>query len=121
MKKILIIDDSYIQLRLIKRYLEEDYEVYMSASAMEGLEVARRKMPDLIIMDYDMPIINGLEAMKLMLEDDRTKAIPILFLSAISRPNTIMEVSKMKPAGYILKPVTPTDLINRIENIFNFS
>ena len=121
MKKILVIDDSFIQLRLIQRYLSEEYDVYLSSSAMEGLEIAKRKMPDLIIMDYDMPIINGAEATKYLLDDDRTKGIPVIFLTAINRPATVMEVSKLKPAGYLLKPVTPEDLIARIERVFDLS
>lgn len=119
MKRILIVDDNYIQLRMIKGYLDNDYEVYVSKNAIEGIEFAKKLNIDLIILDYDMPVVNGIDAFKILQEDNRTKNIPVLFLTAISAPNVVMEASKLKPAGYILKPVMPDALIKRIETVFD--
>lgn len=119
MKRILIVDDNYIQLRMIKGYLDNDYEVYVSKNAIEGIEFAKKLNIDLIILDYDMPVVNGIDAFKILQEDKRTKDIPVLFLTAISAPNVVMEASKLKPAGYILKPVMPDALIKRIETVFD--
>lgn len=119
MKKILIIDDNYIQLRMIKGYLDNDYEVYVEKNAIDGINFAKQQIIDLIILDYDMPGVNGIEAYKLLQEDKRTKDIPVLFLTAIAAPDVILEASKLKPAGYILKPVMPDALIKRIETVFD--
>lgn len=119
MKRLLVIDDNYIQLRMIKGYLDNDYEVYVSKNAIEGIDVAKKLNIDLIILDYDMPVVNGLDAFKLLQEDKKTKDIPVLFLTAISAPEVVMAASKLKPAGYILKPVMPDALIKRIETVFD--
>lgn len=66
-----------------------------------------------------MPGINGIEAFKLLQEADNTKNIPVLFLTAIAAPDVILEASKLRPAGYILKPVMPDALIKRIETVFD--
>lgn len=121
MKKILVIDDSFVQLRQIKGYLQEDYEVIITSNALEGMQLVRTKKPDLIILDYDMPIVNGLDTFKLLKEEEESSKIPVLFLTGISRPNVVIEATKLKPAGYLLKPVTPEDLIRRIEKIFDLS
>lgn len=110
-KTILMIDDSAVQLRTQKGILQEDYNLLMTTSGMEGYEIAKAKQPDLILLDYDMPIVDGKRVMQLLKKSNATKDIPVVFVTGVSEKNKFLEVATLNPAGYLLKPVAQDDLI----------
>ena len=61
MKKILFIDDSKMQLQVLRGLLKKDYEVFTSESGFDGIDVAKKQQPDVIFFDYGMPVISGTE------------------------------------------------------------
>lgn len=86
MKKILVVDDISVNIEatrnILKHYLPE-YEVISALSGMEGLELAHRELPEVILLDYLMPNMNGFEVAQKLKEDDRTRKIPVLMVSAL--------------------------------------
>ncbi|HYN85586.1 MAG TPA: diguanylate cyclase [Pyrinomonadaceae bacterium] len=112
---ILVADDEPVNLALIKRRLEwEDYEIYTAEDGREAVERARVLHPDLIILDVMMPILDGLQACRLLKDDERTRDIPVIFLSALDDMET--KVNGLAAGGndYISKPFRAEELIARV-------
>lgn len=113
--KILIVDDNAIVLRNVKNILDEKYNVIIANNGEKGLEFARTRKPDLILLDYEMPGMNGSQVFAKLKEDSELCNIPVIFLTSVSEKNQIMEVMKNRPNGYILKPPAKDKLIEVIK------
>jgi len=119
-KKILMIDDEQEICDLIKSILERTgrFEVFTSTRAAEGIQLAKSRRPDLILLDVIMPDMDGTEAARLLCEDEQTKAITIVFVTAIAIPMAFMASLVSAGAQYFIqKPISPTELIQRLDEI----
>lgn len=114
---ILIVDDNAMILRNIKAILDERYEVAVAPSGVHALKSITTNIPDLILLDYEMPEMNGKQVMEILLEVDEYKDIPIIFLTSIDSKQRVLELLSLKPAGYMLKPVDPDDLMDKVREI----
>lgn len=117
MKKILLVDDSVIQLRMIKGILQNDYEVMMVTSGPEAMELLGKKKPDLILLDYEMPEVDGKETLKMFRENDGIKDIPVVFLTGSVEKEDIGAILDLRPQGYLQKPVEPEQLFAIIQKV----
>ena len=116
-KKIIIVDDNVSYLSMVRNLLKSFYEVYPAPSA-EVLFLSMEKfIPDLVLLDVDMPIMNGFEAMKLMKESPRYKDIPVIFLTAKDDENSASKGLELGAADYITKPFFGSLLHRRIMNV----
>lgn len=118
-KKLLVVDDSPLVLRNIKSLLEGDYTVFLATSGEQALAFIPKKKPDLILLDYEMPGMDGKETFEAIREDDFSKDIPVIFLTSVSEKSQIYDVLKYYPSGYILKPPSQEELLNRIGEVLN--
>ena len=116
-KSILLVDDSTIQLRALNELLKEKYEVRMSTSGMQALTLIGKKKPDMIFLDYEMPMCDGKMTLEMIREIDEAKDIPVVFLTGVSDKSHIEAVLKLKPAGYLLKPADASRIYGIIEEI----
>lgn len=116
-KSILVIDDSAIQLRNMKSWLGKKYSVSLAISGEQGIEMALRDNPGLIILDYEMPGYNGKEVLEKIRSLDEIKDTPVIFVTSVGDKRHIQEVIKLKPSGYILKPVELNKLMFEVEKI----
>ena len=116
---ILVVDDNALVLRNVKAILDEDYNVSIANNGEKGLEFARTKHPDLILLDYDMPGMDGSQVFAKIKENKELSNIPVIFLTSVSEKNQIMEVMKNRPNGYILKPPAKDKLIEVIKEALN--
>ena len=116
-KTILLIDDSGIFLRMLNGVLSEKYNVRMATSCQKALVSICEKKPDLILLDYEMPICNGRETMIKIREIESNKNIPIVFVTAVNKVENIKAVLSLKPAGYVLKPIDKDKLFELIGSI----
>lgn len=114
-KKIMIVDDNPLLLRNMKSILEDTYKVIISTSGEQALKFVSKKRPDLILLDYEMPEMDGKETYEILKKDDETKDIPVIFLTAMADKEHIYAALETKPAGYILKPPNRERLLNSIE------
>lgn len=116
--KILIIDDEEPFTFFVKLNLETDprFKVTVANRGEEGLKLAKTTIPNLILLDIMMPGMFGSEVAQKLLEDSRTKGIPIIFLTAaIKKEEVEKEEGRIGGREFIAKPVTKEELISRIE------
>ncbi len=112
---ILVIDDTPANLVVIVRYLEAAaYRVVVAQDAEEGIQRADYVRPDLILMDVLMPGMNGFEACKKLKANEKTRNIPILFMTALSETNDKITAYKVGGVDYITKPFQSEELIARV-------
>lgn len=104
-KHILIIDDDKNILKLLKSALEDRYDVTAIANGKMALKFLETKTPDLIFLDYQMPVMNGPEVFRAIKKSSSLANIPIVFLTGIAEREKITEVISLKPQGYLLKPI----------------
>lgn len=114
-KNILVVDDTAMMLRNIKEMLKSQFDVTLSKSGKAALEIIAKDMPDLVLLDYDMPEMDGSETFK-KIKEMVGNSIPVIFLTGVTGKDKIIEVLKDKPAGYILKPPDRDMLIKKIED-----
>lgn len=116
--QILIVDDDPKQLKILTGHLIEfnpNYKLLIATNGKAGIEIASKNQPDLILMDWEMPVMNGLEAIKLLKINDLTKSIPIIMVTG-----THGETEKLKEAldagaiDFVNKPYNAVELIARI-------
>lgn len=118
-KRILAVDDSGILLRSVKTMLDKKYEVFVATDGMTALKQAKKKMPDLILLDYEMPEWDGKKTLEEIRKDDEVKDIPVVFLTSVADKEHIFAVLELKPEGYLLKPIEPQKLIDTIEKVLS--
>lgn len=112
---ILVADDEPVNLALIKRRLEwEEYEIHTAEDGGQAVETARRVLPDLVILDVMMPVLDGLQACRLLKEDPATRDIPVIFLSALDDTDTKVSGLSLGADDYISKPFRVEELLARV-------
>ncbi len=114
-KCILAVDDSGILLRSVKAMLEKEYDVAVANSGMMAIKQAKKKAPDLILLDYEMPEWDGRRTLEEIRGDEDLKDIPVVFLTAVADKANIAAVLNLRPSGYLLKPIEQQVLIDTIE------
>lgn len=116
-KLILIVDDSALSLRGAKAMVEGKYDVMVANSAKRAFKCMEKKRPDLILLDYEMPEMNGREFLETIRFDADYFDIPVIFLTAIADKAHIAAVLELEPAGYFLKPMRKDKVLEKIEEI----
>lgn len=115
---ILAVDDSGIILRKIKALLEDTYQVVLANSGAMAIQYLTLNTPDLILLDYAMPIVDGSQIMQMLREDPEFHHIPIIFLTGKNDAETVKNVMSLKPDGYLLKSMDPQKLHAAIDDFF---
>ncbi|MCM1060790.1 MAG: response regulator [Eubacterium sp.] len=118
-KRVLVVDDNGTTLRTVKSMLEEKFDVSIAISGAQAMTSIGKKRPDLILLDYEMPVCDGRMTLEMIRADDELKDIPVIFLTGVNSREHINAVLGLKPAGYYLKPPVKEVLIERIEEVFN--
>lgn len=103
-KTLLFIDDDAAQLRTMRKLLANRYNVQVATSGAEGIAVMGRAMPDMIFLDYEMPVCDGKQTLEMIRNLEGAENIPVVFLTGVSDRDHIEAVLSLKPAGYLLKP-----------------
>jgi len=119
--KILLVDDEGLMLALYRAYIERaGYQLVTATSGEEGLDIAAREMPDLIIMDVIMQGMSGLAALRALKTNDITKAIPVIIITAaVSKQYEAAhrESTTGGAARFLTKPISPPQLLAEIQKI----
>jgi DNA-binding response OmpR family regulator len=113
--RILVVDDDTSLTKLLKLVFEsQGFGVTVANTGRQTLEILERELPEAILLDLMMPGMSGLEVCKTVRANPRTANVPIFVLTARSSPESRRELLEAGATQYLVKPVRPTDLINRI-------
>ena len=116
--KILSVDDSRMIHTLInKGFAPYDVQMVFASNGAEGLEVAAREMPDVILLDVTMPVMDGIECLTKLKADSSLKDIPVIMLTAEAGKENVLKIAKMGVRDYIVKPFTEAAVIDRVSRI----
>ena len=115
-KRVLVVEDDRLSLTVLRQLLTvQGYEILQSSEGWDGINRARNEQPDLIVMDIKLPDISGLDATLLLKQDDQTKAIPIISVTACLTPEDKANALKSGCSAYIAKPVKVDELLRTVE------
>ena len=117
MQKILVVDDDDMNLKMAEFILKKDMkniEVLLADSGMKAIDALQREKVDLVLLDFQMPMMNGLKTLEIIRKREDMKDIPVIFLTAASDRDTVVKAGMMGVQGYIKKPFMPKDLIDRV-------
>jgi CheY-like chemotaxis protein len=116
--KVLVVDDDQLMHRLFMHHLERaGFEVVCALNGREGIDMAERERPHVIVMDIMMPDIDGLAALKELKKYDGTKSIPVIMITANSHHISRQESEESGAALFLTKPFSPTQLLNEIRRL----
>ena len=116
-KRILVVDDNGTMLRTMKAMLSDRYEVAVAVSGAQAMTSIGKQRPDLILLDYEMPVCDGRMTLEMIRADEEMRDIPVMFLTAVNDRENIEAVLRLKPAGYFLKPPVKDKLTAEIDRV----
>ncbi len=117
-KKILVVDDSGAMLRNVKGWLEEKYQVILANSGAMAIKYLAMNHPDLILLDYEMPICDGSQVLEMIRAESEFSNMPVIFLTSKNDKESVMKVTALKPTGYLLKTMPPAEIVKTIDDFF---
>ena len=113
--RILIVDDALKNIQVLGTMLrKEGYQIQVAQNGLQALKVVETELPDLILLDVMMPQLDGFETCKLLKASERTKEIPIVFLTAKTETEYVIEGFDLGAVDYVTKPFNPTELLVRV-------
>ncbi len=116
-KRILVVDDNGPTQRIIKGMLEETYEVQIVPSGVKAMTSIGKQRPDLILLDYEMPVCDGRQTLEMIRADEELDDIPVIFLTGVNDREHIESVLALRPQGYLLKPPVQEKLLETIRKV----
>ncbi len=115
-KRILIVEDDYDNTTLVRMLLEkQNFEVIAAQNGEMGFEITKKDSPDLIILDLDMPVVDGWKMLEQLQDDHTTKDIPVVVVTAHLLPDERNKAFDAGGVGYVLKPFQVNDLLAEIK------
>ncbi len=116
--KILLVDDSMTIREGIRRLLVNDYEVSAVQSGVAAIRAISLDKPDLVLLDYDMPVCDGRYVLEMLRSEKEFADVPVIFLTSRDDPESVRKVLELKPEGYLLKYLKPTEIRKRVDDFF---
>ncbi|MBQ8262354.1 MAG: response regulator [Lachnospiraceae bacterium] len=117
-KKILVVDDSGAMLRNVKSWLEDRYQVILANSGAMAIKYLATNHPDLILLDYEMPVCDGKQVLEMIRSEMEFSDVPVFFLTGKNDKESVLSVSSLKPQGYLLKTMEPEKIVAIIDDYF---
>jgi two-component system, cell cycle response regulator DivK len=115
LKKALVVDDNANNLTLEKDLLEiAGFEVFEAENATDGIAIARKEKPDIILMDVRLPDMRGTKAARILRQDKETRDIPIIFVTASVMAEGIEVAKDIPNSGFIIKPINTRTFVKEI-------
>jgi CheY-like chemotaxis protein len=117
-KKILVVDDSGSALRSVKGWLEDKYSIFLANSGAMAIKYLTLNRPDLVLLDYEMPIVDGKQVLEMIRTEMDFADIPVMFLTNKDDSDTFLSLKDLKPDGYLLKSMEPAQIIKAVDDFF---
>ena len=123
--KVLLIEDDTIEVMKLNRAmtsLSQKHQIIEANNGEDALHILQKKeiLPDIILLDLNMPKINGIEFLNILKKDDTLKYIPTIILTTSNNQRDLLECYKIGVAGYVLKPLKYEDYVTKIETLLSY-
>ena len=116
--KVLIVDDSPTETYKMETILKKNgYKVVKAENGEDGVEVAKKELPDLVLMDVVMPGLNGFQATRLLTKAKETSHIPVIIVTTKDQPTDKLWGKRQGAKGYLVKPVDDNQLLDTIKQV----
>lgn len=116
--KVLVVDDSRTLRTYISDLLKTDYEVAQAESGIAAIRTITLNKPDLVLLDYEMPVCDGRQTLEMLRSDAGFADTPVIFLTGRGDPDSVRKVLALKPAGYLLKNLKPEAIKGEVDAFF---
>ena len=113
-KSILIIDDDPVYMKMVHEWLKDDFKVTMTISGGQALDWLKENKADLILLDYDLPVMPGPQILEKLRSGADTKETPVMILTGQNDRESIMRILSLCPADYLLKNIKGDELRNKV-------
>ena len=117
-KSILLVDDDGTFLKMVKDWLSAKYRVTIVTSGAQALMYIADNTPDLILLDYEMPVTSGPQVLEMIRSETKVDSIPVMFLTGKGDRESVMKVLALKPDGYLLKSMPKDKLVAAVDDFF---
>ena len=117
-KNILLVDDDGTFLKMVKDWLSAKYRVTIVTSGAQALMYIADNKPDLILLDYEMPVTSGPQVLEMIRSETKVDSIPVIFLTGKGDRESVMKVLSLKPDGYLLKSMPRDKLVAAVDDFF---
>jgi len=117
-KNILLVDDDSTFLKMVKGWLSAKYRVTIVTSGAQALMYVADNTPDLILLDYEMPVTSGPQVLEMIRSEAKVDSIPVIFLTGKGDRESVLKVLALKPDGYLLKSMEQPKLVAAIDDFF---
>lgn len=114
-KKILVVDDAALVRHVMKELLGKDYEIALAKSGLSAIRSITLDRPDLILLDYEMPVCDGSQVLEMIRSEEEFADIPVIFLTSSVERERVKKVMALKPEGYLLKTLPPVEIKKNID------
>lgn len=113
-KKVLLVDDVRLFIQLEETFFKRTgCQIFTASSGNEALDIAKKQMPDLILLDYMMPDMNGDEVCRILKSANETNRIPVIIVSTSAKKEDIAKCFEAGADDYVTKPINPNDVLNK--------
>lgn len=117
-KSILIVDDDPTFLQMIREWLKDTYRIGMANSGTQAVAWLATNKADLILLDYDMPVLDGPKVLEMLKSESFSSSTPVMFLTGKNDKESVTNVIALKPADYLLKTISKDKLLSTLDAFF---
>ncbi len=117
-KHIMLVDDDTLFLQAMQNWLGAKYKVTATKSGMQAITYIAGNKPDLILLDYDMPITPGPQVLEMIRSEPNSATIPVIFLTGRNDRESVERVMQLHPDGYLLKSMTKESILASVDKFF---
>ncbi len=120
-KTVLVVDDDDMNLKMAELILKKELgvNVILVDSGMKCIDTLQHEIVDLVLLDIQMPVVNGIKTLEMIRRREDLKNIPVIFLTASSDKETVIKAGRMGVSDYIKKPFLPKDLTDRVKRVLD--
>lgn len=117
-KTILIVDDDVAYMQMVRDWLMDTYQIVMVNSGVKAIKWLSNNKADLVLLDYEMPVVNGPTFFEMLKSDEDSDMLPVIFLTGQQTKSSVLTAMKLKPVDYLLKSITKGELREKLECYF---
>ena len=117
-KCVLIVDDDPTYVQMVREWLKDTYRVGMANSGTQAVAWLATNKADLILLDYDMPVLDGPKVMEMLRSESFSSSTPVMFLTGKNDRSSVTNVISLKPADYLLKTISKDKLLSTLDSFF---